>query len=116
MSTFNDLLADELCAPEFARQFAAESARIAAIDTVVNALDEVRATTGVSKAQLARAIGSASSVVRRLLSEQSVNPTLGTVAEVAAALGVKLALEPMSAEERERITEPMMGQRPDTAK
>jgi DNA-binding phage protein len=46
-------------------------------------------------------------VVRRLLSAQAVNPTLATVAEVAAALGMKVTLEPMSKEERKRITEPM---------
>jgi hypothetical protein len=36
-----------------------------------------------------------------------VNPTLGTIAEVAAALGMKVTLTPMSADERARITEPM---------
>jgi ribosome-binding protein aMBF1 (putative translation factor) len=105
---FNTLLAEELRDPEFARHYAAESARIAAIDAVVNGLDELREASGYSKAQLARAIGAQPSVVRRLLSSQAVNPTLGTVAELAAALGMKVTLQPMSAEERRQITEPML--------
>jgi DNA-binding phage protein len=70
-----------------------------------------QATDGLAEipeAQLARAIGSDPSVVRRLLSAHTINPTLATVAELAAALGLKVTLTPMSAEERKRITEPML--------
>jgi ribosome-binding protein aMBF1 (putative translation factor) len=105
--TFNALLAEKLEEPEFARHYAAESARIAAIDAVVNQLDDAREASKLSKAQLARAIGSDPSVVRRLLSAQTVNPTLATVAELAAVLGLKITLTRMSAQERKRITEPM---------
>jgi ribosome-binding protein aMBF1 (putative translation factor) len=105
---FDVLLADRLRDPEFARHYAAESARIDAIDAVINRLDELREESGLSKAQLARAIGAEPSVVRRLLSSESVNPTLGKVAELAAALGMKVTLQPMSEEERQRITEPML--------
>ncbi|QZA09010.1 helix-turn-helix transcriptional regulator [Mycolicibacter heraklionensis] len=106
--TFNTLLAERLADPEFARSYAAETARIAAIDAVVNQLDDAREASNLTKARLARAIGSHPSVVRRLLSAQTVNPTLATVAELAAALGLKVTLTPMSAEERERITKPML--------
>lgn len=105
---FNALLAERLEDPEFARAYAAESARISAIDAVVNQLDDAREASNLTKAQLARAIGSDPSVVRRLLSAQTVNPTLATVAELAAALGLKVTLTPMSAEERGRITVPML--------
>lgn len=104
---FNTLLEVEARDPEFARAYAAESARIEAIDSIINALDEARGTEKLSKAALARAIGSEPSTVRRLLSSDSVNPTLGTIAEVAAALGLKVTLTPMSRDERTRITEPM---------
>jgi ribosome-binding protein aMBF1 (putative translation factor) len=107
-TSFDAIVADKLRDPEFASHYAAESARIAVIDAVVNELDELRESAGLSKAQLARAIGSEPSVVRRLLSAQTVNPTLGTVAELAAALGMKLTLQPMSKEERKRITEPIL--------
>ena len=71
------------------------------------ALDEARGTAGLSKAAFARAIGSDPSTVRRPLSSELVNPTLGTIAEGSAALGMKVMLAPMSAEEHARITEPM---------
>ena len=104
---FNTLLELEGRDPEFARAYAAESARIEAIDSIINALDEARGTEKLSKAALARAIGSDPSSVRRLLSSESVNPTLSTVAEVAAALGMNVTLTPMSEDERTRITEPV---------
>jgi transcriptional regulator with XRE-family HTH domain len=64
--------------------------------------------SNLTKAQLARAIGSDPSVVRRLLSAQTVNPTLATVAGLAAVLGLKVTLTRMSAQERKRITELML--------
>lgn len=100
-------LESDLANPEFAREFAAESVRIATIDAIVNQLDEARAAASLSKAALARAIGSDPAVVRRLFSASSVNPTLGTLAEVAGALGLRVTLEPLSDDERQRITEPM---------
>lgn len=61
----------------------------------------------LSKAALARTIGADPITIRRLLSSESVNPTLSTITEVAAALGMKVTLTPMSKDERTRITEPM---------
>ncbi|MBD0022145.1 helix-turn-helix domain-containing protein [Gordonia pseudamarae] len=104
---FNTLLELEARDPEFARAYAAETARIEAVDSIISALDEARGGEKLSKAALARAIGSDASTVRRLLSSESVNPTLSTVAEVAAALGMKVTLTPMSEDEKARITEPM---------
>lgn len=104
---FNTLLELEGNDPEFARAYATESARIEAIDSIINALDEARGLEKLSKAALARAIGCDASSVRRLLSSESVNPTLGTIAEVAAALGLKVTLTPMTDDERTRITDLM---------
>ena len=42
--------------------------------------------------------------MRRLFSAGHVNPTLGTLAEVAAALGMRVVLEPLDAEDRKQIT------------
>jgi hypothetical protein len=44
-------------------------------------------------------------VIRRLLSTGHRNPTIGTVAEVAAALGYKVALVPMEEGERKAYAE-----------
>src|SRR5450756_1305706 len=46
--------------------------------------------------------------VRRLFSSGHVNPTLGTLAEVAAALGMRVVLEPLDAGDREQITRPLL--------
>lgn len=108
--TFNNMLERRLADPERARAFAAELARIRAIDAIVNQLDRAREEEHMSKAELARAAGVEPSAVRRLLSAQTVNPTLSTIAELAAAVGLKLALMPMTDDERAQITAPMVAE------
>ncbi len=107
-SIFWDDLARDLQDPEFLREYVAETIRISATDNIVNALDEARQASGLSKAELARAIRAEPAVIRRLFSARGVNPTLGTLAEVAAALGMRLTLEPMSPPERDVLTEPLL--------
>ena len=107
-SAFWDDHERDLRDPEYAREFAAESARISALDALVNALEQARAAEGLTKADLARATGITGSAVRRLLTAANPNPTLGTVVEIAAALGLKLTVEPMTDEERRAVTEPML--------
>jgi DNA-binding phage protein len=97
----------DLADPEYARAFAAESVRLATIDDVMGTIADQAAAVGMSKAALARSIGADPSAVRRLLSAPDVNPTLGTLAEIAAALGLRVTLSPMSDDERRTITEPM---------
>ena len=94
--------------PESARRFAAELARIRAIDEAVNSLAEQIEALGLTKAEVARAIGAEPSTVRRLLSASTRNPTVGTVGEMAAALGMKMVFVPMSEDERRETTEPML--------
>ena len=106
-SVFWDDHEADLADPEYARAFAAESIRVATIDAIMNTIADQVEASGLSKAALARAIGANSAAVRRLLSANAVNPTLGTLAELAGALGMKVTLEPMTATERRTITEPM---------
>jgi DNA-binding phage protein len=106
-SVFWDDLARDLEDPEFLREYVAESVRINTIDRLVNTLDDARRAAGLSKAALARAIRSEPAVVRRLLSGKHANPTVGTVSEIAAALGLRMVLEPMPAEEVEHVTRPL---------
>lgn len=89
--------------PEYAREYAIETVRVRAIDALVNELDDARQQAGISKANLARAIGADPSVVRRLLTSSQTNPRVGTVAEIAAALGYKVALVPLAEHEREEV-------------
>jgi transcriptional regulator with XRE-family HTH domain len=107
-SVFWDDLASDLKDPAFLREYIAESIRIATVDRIVNELDTARAAAGLTKAELARAISSEPATVRRLFSSSHVNPTLGTLAEVAAALGMRVVLEPLDAGDREQITRPLL--------
>jgi transcriptional regulator with XRE-family HTH domain len=107
-SVFWDDLATDLEDPDFMREYVIESIRIATIDSVVGRLDEARDAAGLTKAALARAIGSEPAVVRRLFASGHVNPTLGTLAEVAAALGMRIALEPLPRSERKQVTESLL--------
>lgn len=110
-NTFWADLAHDLEDPEFLREYVIESMRIATTDAVVNALDDAREAAGLSKAELARAIQVEPATIRRLFSSEKSNPTLGTLAEVAAALGMRVTLEPMDVEEQTRVTEPLLAGR-----
>jgi transcriptional regulator with XRE-family HTH domain len=107
-SVFWDDLAQDLKDPQFLRDYVAESVRIATIDRLVNELDTARQTAGLTKAELARAIGSDPAALRRLFSSGHVNPTLGTLAEVAAALGMRVSLEPLTPDDKRQITRPLL--------
>jgi transcriptional regulator with XRE-family HTH domain len=108
VGAFWDDLARDLQDPDFLRDYVVETVRIATIDAIVNELDEAREAAGLSKAELARAISAEPAVIRRLFSASGVNPTLGTLAEVAAALGMRVALVPLPPPERKTLTEPLL--------
>jgi DNA-binding phage protein len=109
-------LAEDLKDPEFLREYVVESARIATVDRMVNALDDARLAAGLSKAALARAVSHDPAMIRRLFSAGQVNPTLGTLTDVATALGMRITLEPLASHEREHVTEPLLeGHSADTA-
>ena len=105
---WDDLVAD-LADPAFLREYVRESVRIATVDAIMNALDDARLAAGLSKAELARSINAEPAIVRRLFAagNASPNPTLGTLVDVAAALGLRLTVEPLPDEERQAVTEPL---------
>lgn len=107
-TAFWDDLARDLVDPEFLREYVVESMRIATIDAVVNAIDDAREAAGLSKAELARSIQKEPATIRRLFSSDNSNPTLGTLAEVAAAVGLRITVEPISEAERQQITTPLL--------
>jgi transcriptional regulator with XRE-family HTH domain len=112
---FWDDLAEDLGDPEFLREYVRESVRIATIDNLVNSLDQAREAAGLTKAELARAISAEPAVIRRLFSAGHVNPTLGTMAEVAAALGMQVTLVPLAPADRKQVTQPLLeGRAADT--
>lgn len=107
-TAFWDDLVQDLKDPEFLREYVVESIRIATIDNIVNALDDAREAAGLTKANLARAISADPATMRRLFSGNASNPTLGTLAEVAAALGMRVTLEPLPNSERLKVTQPLL--------
>jgi len=74
---------------EFRAEFERQRREIAQIDAVVRQLDELREEAGLSKAELARAIGKEPSSVRRFFTAD-VNPELKTVAALADVLGARV--------------------------
>lgn len=104
---WNDLRED-LQDPEFLREYVAQWVRVSTTDSIINSLDEARIEAGLSKAALARAINTDPAALRRLLGKSRSNPTLGTVAELAAALGMRVTLEPLNASERQVTTAPLL--------
>lgn len=92
---------------EYRHHFILESRRIAVIDSIVNDLDDIRERQGLSKAELARAIERDPAAVRRLLTAKQVNPSLGMITDLAAALGYEVVLQPMSEPDRDAVTRPL---------
>jgi transcriptional regulator with XRE-family HTH domain len=108
-SSFWSDLATDLEDPVFLREYVRESVRIATVDTVMNTLDDARLAEGLSKAELARAIGAEPAAVRRLLAsgDSTPDPTLGTLVDLATALGLRIRLEPLPEEDRDAVTTPL---------
>jgi ribosome-binding protein aMBF1 (putative translation factor) len=82
--------------PEFRSEFERQRRQIAQIDAVVRQLDRLREKAGMSKAELARAIGREPSAIRRFFTAD-VNPELKTVAAIADVLDAKLEVIPRAA-------------------
>jgi len=87
--------------PEFRAEFERERREIAVIDAIVNKLDARRDELGVTKAQLARAIGKNPSSIRRLLTA-SGNPELRTVVAMANALDADVQIVPRKKRSRQK--------------
>lgn len=104
---FWDDLARDLEDPEFLRDYIVESIRIQAIDQVMAQIEEARDAIGISKADIARALNVKPAAIRRLLSTKNANPTLGTLAEVAAVLGYSVVLQPLDEDQQAEISIPL---------
>ena len=100
-------LAEDLKDPEFLREYVATAIQISTVDRILNELEDAREASGLSKAELARAISANPASVRRLFSASDANPTLGTLARVAAALGLRITVAPLSDDDLSTVTEPL---------
>lgn len=85
--------------PEFQAEFERASREIKAIDAIVNELDSLRITHGMTKAELAREVGKNPASVRRLLTAPG-NPELRTIVAMADALDADVVIVPRSPRSR----------------
>ncbi len=93
-------LRDEIVSsPELQQQYDRRKRSILLSRQLLLQIDAVRENAGLTKAELARRIGTNPSVVRRLFSSGSGNPTLQTVLDVMDALGLQIELKQLRAEE-----------------
>ncbi len=86
-TTFDQYLDEQLKDEEFRREY-----------EIVRRIDTARTDLGMSKADLARAMRVKPSAVRRLLTEQSSNPTIATLAKAAYAVGLEITVTPTTHE------------------
>ncbi len=91
---FDKFLDQKLTDPAFRAEYEKARAEITATDAVIRALEDARARTRLSKAELARRMDVKPEIVRRLLTDEGGNPTIATVLKVATTLGYHLELVP----------------------
>ena len=94
MSTaYRQYRAERLADPELKALYEQKGAEIDTIDTILSHIEERREELGLSKADLARLVGTRPESVRRLLSNRSSNPTLFTVMKLASVLGMEIDIK-----------------------
>jgi DNA-binding phage protein len=89
---FDRYFAERMKDDEFAAAYTEARNDIDSVDRLMRALDRAREEGGLSKADLARKMETPPEVVRRLLTTDEPNPTLGTVIKMARSMGYSLAL------------------------
>lgn len=97
---FDQYFDKRMAEAEFAAGYKTARAEIDTLDSLIRTLDEVRVTENVSKAELARRIGSKPEIIRRLFTADKANPTVETVLKIATALGYELQLVPTTSRAR----------------
>jgi ribosome-binding protein aMBF1 (putative translation factor) len=103
---FDRFFGDRMKDGEFAAAYDEARGEIDTVDELMRALDRAREDGGLSKAELARRMETQPEAVRRLLTADEPNPTLGTVIKMARSLGYSLALVRRKPAQRRRATQP----------
>lgn len=88
-------LAGRLKDAEYRQAYREARDRIDQIDAVIQAFDARRQELHLTKAELARRAGMKPEAIRRLLSAEKPNPTLGTLVALAAALDLEIRPVPV---------------------
>lgn len=115
-TAFERDLQRDLKDPVFREEYERARARIAAIDEMLNQLDQRRRELGLSKAELARRANANEVVIRRLFSAPDQNPTFATLVDVTHALGLELRPAPVGAPKEPRTTGRVAAKKPPTSK
>jgi len=89
-AAFANLLGETFQSADEQRAFERDVIKLVAFAELLKALDDIRESEHVSKAELARRVGIKPSVVSRLFNGEGKNVQLDTVADVADALDVYL--------------------------
>jgi DNA-binding phage protein len=82
---------------KFAKAYEQARAGINSVDVFMQSLEATRIKAGISKAELSRLTNTNPVVMRRLLTTDAPNPTLGMVMGILKSMGYGLALVPMAA-------------------
>jgi DNA-binding phage protein len=96
-TAFDRYVDEQKKSPTFAAEYERVGAEIVAVDDMIRLIDAERVDLGMSKADLARKVSTTPAAMRRLLTSGEANPTITTVLDVLAAVGLRLTLSPSSA-------------------
>ena len=96
-AAFDRYVDEQKKSPTFAAEYERVGAEILAVDDLIRLIDAERVDLGMSKADLARKVSTTPAAMRRLLTSGEANPTITTVLDVLAAVGMRLTLLPNSA-------------------
>lgn len=91
-AVFETDLERELADPQARAIFESELAKANALATLLETIEEARKRRELSKAEVARRVGSERSAISRLLSGRNANPTFNTLADLAAALDLEIEM------------------------
>ena len=91
-AVFETDLQRELEDPEARALFERELAKANAIATLLRSIEQARERRRLSKAEVARRVGSERSAISRLLAGTNANPTFNTLANLADALDLEIEL------------------------
>ena len=88
MTTFDELLAEQMKNPEFKKEYEALEPEFA----IIQAMIDVRKNTGITQKQLAEKTGINQADISRL-ENGNANPSIRTLKKLAEGLGMKLKIE-----------------------
>jgi len=91
--------------PERRARYERTKRQVLATRQILQQIDDERERRGMTKADLAHRIGTTPSVVRRLFSSETSNPTLGTVVAMLDALDLDVQVQRSGG--RRRLTAPV---------